>query len=192
MNLQNQIEYLNGTESIDMFDGCYVPPELDMQRVRGAIVMRCGLLTPLYNEPLTQMAATQQFFFENQWNFEQIVKVMTAEYNPIENVFEDRTEHETFDNSHVSVGQSAEHTENKISAENVSTYSPDREISESGNDNRVLTEDDERNLETHRHGNIGITSAQKLINETLDLTDRFNPYRFIADLYEKDLCIGVY
>lgn len=192
MNLQNQIEYLGRVDGVDMFDGCSVPDPLDMELVRGAIVMRCGLLTPLYSEPLTMHAATMQFFHENQWNFAQIVKVIEAEYNPVENVFEDRTETETFLNQHDSSGTNAENTENKISAENVNTYSPDRSMTVTGNDSRSLTENDNRNLTVHRNGNIGVTSAQSLIHETLDLVDRFSPYRFIADLYEKELMLGIY
>ena len=92
MNLQNQINYLRDYLQQDMFDDCFVPAGLDMQRVRGAIVMRCGLMTPLFSEPEVQRAATQQFFFENQWNFNHILNIIEAEYSPIENVQEFRQE----------------------------------------------------------------------------------------------------
>ena len=216
MNLQNQIDYLKGVLSVDMFAGCTVPAPLDMDRVRGAIVMRCGLLTPLYNEPETQQAATQQFFFENQWNFEHIVKVLEAEYSPIENVFEVRDEttkntgadtltiaknsQETISSNGSSTGT----TENTISAENVSSYSPDRRSTDSentenfevrasgGSDTHTNAKNSQSSLNVKRHGNIGVTTNQDMINQELDLLNRFNPYRFIADLYEKELTLGIY
>lgn len=208
MNLQNQIDYLKGVLSVDMFADCTVPAPLDMERVRGAIVMRCGLLTPLYNEPETQQAATQQFFFENQWNFEHIVKVLEAEYSPIENVFEVRDETTTNSGADtLTIAKNSqetitgnENTDSSISAENVSTYSPDRyEHSDSfqvrasgGSDTHTNAKNSKSNLSVNRHGNIGVTTNQDMINQELDLLNRFNPYRFIADLYEKELTLGIY
>lgn len=192
MNLQNQIDYLKGLNLGDMFDDCSVPDGLDMERVRGAIVMRCGLLTPLYSEPETQRAATQQFFFENQWNFKQIVNIIQSDFSPIENVFEDRTETETTNRNHADMTTYGHTTERQISAENVNFYSPSNNTIEGGADSRSGSGNDERKLTTNRHGNIGVTSAQSLIHESLDLAERFNPYKFIADLYERELILGLY
>lgn len=192
MNLQNQIDYLNGLNLGDMFDDCSVPDGLDMERVRGAIVMRCGLLTPLYSEPETQRAATQQFFFENQWNFKQIVNIIQSDFSPIENVFEDRTETETTNRNHADMTTYGHTTERQISAENANFYSPSNNTVEGGSDSRSGSGSDSRSLTTNRHGNIGVTSAQSLIHESLDLAERFNPYKFIADLYERELILGLY
>lgn len=192
MNLQNQIDYLKGLNLGDMFDDCSVPDGLDMARVRGAIVMRCGLLTPLYSEPETQRAATQQFFFENQWNFKQIVNIIQSDFSPIENVFEDRTETETTNRNHADTTTYGHTTERQISAENVNFYSPSNNTIEGGADSRSGSGSDNRSLTTNRHGNIGVTSAQSLIHESLDLAERFNPYKFIADLYERELILGLY
>lgn len=272
MNLMNQIEYLKLNNLGDMFDDCSVPDGLDMQRVRGAIVMRCGLLTPLYSEPEVQRAATQQFFYENQWNFDHIIKVMQANYSPIENVAEwrnettinsgvdkltiARTETETHsgtdgrtiaktDTENISdsgnsqdIGSEQEQliaastTVREISAENASLYQPDNQETEnrtetktgsdskrnnysktisgrdtsdtkdnfthghkidtSGSDTHTSNKDNETTYEVFRHGNVGVTTNQSMMQEELSLIDRFNPYRFIADLYEKELIIGLY
>jgi len=244
MNLQNHINYLHDFGLGDMFEGCAVPAPLDMQRVRGAIVMRCGLLTPLFSEPEVQKAATQQFFFENQWNFEHIVKVMLAEYSPIENVAEWRKEktktggadtltitrnssetHSGTDSRDVQERGTTTDSEsgsttstNEISAENATTYQADNKntlahgktdttthgkgltdalthgetIQHGGTDTHKQDKDSTTEHEVNRHGNIGVTTNQDMINQELNLLERFNPYRFIADLYEKELIIGLY
>lgn len=292
MNLQNQINYLKEYHGTDMFDNCYVPAPLDMERVRGAIVMRCGLMWPLFSEPETQQFATQQFFFENQWNFEHIIKIMQAEYSPIENVAEWRNESTkntgadtltiTRNNTEAHTGtdgrviqESGETREQEggatttqesgttgvqesgtttdreggtttttreISAENASTYQADNRetvqhgktdttthgrgettthgkgenithgrsdttthgkrteddfthghvIDNNGKDQHVNEKDSETTYNVFRHGNVGVTTNQQMINEELDLLNRFNPYRFIADLYEKELMLGLY
>lgn len=200
MNLQNQIDYLIGIKNQDMFDGCTVPDGLDMSLVRGAIVMRCGLLTPLFSEPETQRAATQQFFAENQWNFLHVLNIVKAEYSPIENVFEERREIEkqTGENENrldITKGTDIT-TRSGISAENSVIYQPDRESieSERGTDTQIRNGEDKRNVDrtVNRRGNVGTTTNQYMINEELDLLTRFNPYRFIADLYEKQLMLGIY
>lgn len=276
MNLQNQINYLKEFFDQDMFDGCSVPAPLNMERVRGAIVMRCGLLTPLYSEPEVQRAATQQFFFENQWNFDHIVKVIEAEYSPIENVSEWRDESQTGETTHTTTktrGETEQHagtdgrriteggttqeteggttttaeggttqtteggattTTNEISAENATAYQADNKSTEQHgktdtvthgrsdtithgktdtvthgkttnddlthgelvqrNSSETVTDRDsgDRGLTMHRHGNVGITTNTALINEELNLLERFNPYKFIADLYERQLMVGLY
>lgn len=292
MNLQNQINYLKNFHDADMFDLCTVPFPLDMARVRGAIIMRCGLLTPLYSEPLVQQAATQQFFYENQWNFEHIIKILEAEYSPIENVAEWKTEtanHSGSDTETINRSRSEVHagtdknvvqesgtttsaesgtttnaesgtttnaesgtTTNaesgtttdtrEISAENATTYQADNkssvqhgksdtithgksdttthgktdtvthgktdsvthgkktddtttygeQITYTDKDSHVYEKGTKSNNEFMRHGNIGVTTNQRLINEELDLLERFNPYKFIADLYEKELMLGLY
>lgn len=196
MNLQNQIDYLQGLGLGDMFDNCSVPAGLDMQRVRGAIVMRCGLLWPLFSQPETQREATQQFFYENQWNFEHIVKVIRAEYSPIENVFEERNTAATgtdTDTLTITKG-TVDTTINEISAENASAYQPDRKITDQtiGTDTHVTQKQGDRGENMARHGNVGVTTSQFLIESELNLLKRFNPYRFIADLYEKELTLGIY
>lgn len=260
MNLQNQIQYLKQFHDIDMFDGCTVPEGLNMERVRGAIVMRCGLLTPLYSEPEVQRSATQQFFFENQWNFQHIINILKAEYSPIENVAEWRnetTKNSGADTLTISRNSTETHsgtdtrnvqetgttvnaesgttsdaesgsttTEREVSAENATTYQEDNKetvthgktdttthgrtdttthgkgttdglthgevIAQGGADTHTTEKGSSTDYEVYRHGNVGITTNTQLITEELALLERFNPYRFIADLYEKELILGLY
>ena len=45
---------------------------------------------------------------------------------------------------------------------------------------------------TSRHGNIGITSANKLQIEEYNMLAAFNPYNFLAEMFEKDLTLYIY
>lgn len=44
----------------------------------------------------------------------------------------------------------------------------------------------------HTHGNIGVTTNQTMIEEELQLLQRFNVYDWIAAKYERELCLQVY
>lgn len=88
MTLQNQLDYLPS-----LLDGVVVPTGIDADILKSEIMLECGLLTPLYSEPLTMKAAIAQWFASRTWTFEHLLKIVNAEYSPIENY--DRNEHWT-------------------------------------------------------------------------------------------------
>lgn len=54
------------------------------------------------------------------------------------------------------------------------------------------TKDDTEHTKTSRHGNIGITSANKLQIEEYNMLAEFNPYTFLAKLFENELTLFIY
>ena len=88
MNFQNQIEYLP-----TMFDDITLPDDLDRETVISNIVKRCGLLSPVYSEPVLMKEAIDLWFASNQWTLEHLINIIKAEYSPIENT--DRYDEQT-------------------------------------------------------------------------------------------------
>lgn len=86
MTLQNQLDYLPS-----LLDGVVVPAGIDTNILKSQIMLECGLLTPLYSEPATMKAAIAQWFAARTWTFDHLLKIVNAEYSPIENY--DRNEH---------------------------------------------------------------------------------------------------
>ena len=86
-NLQNLMDYCKHID-VDIFEGCTVPEPLERDQVINNIMLRCGLLTPVYSEPSTFKMMTKMWFDSNQWNFQHLINIMLAEYSPIENVYE--------------------------------------------------------------------------------------------------------
>lgn len=97
MNLQNQVDYLQELQQIDIFDGLTVPDPLNADTAKSAIMIRCGLLTPVYSEPEVMRAAIAQWSTRMQWTFQHLINIIQAEYSPIENT--DRYSEHTRDNS---------------------------------------------------------------------------------------------
>lgn len=85
MNLQNQVDYLQDLQQIDIFDGLTVPDPLNADTAKSAIMIRCGLLTPVYSEPEVMRAAITQWSTRMQWTFKHLINIIQAEYSPIEN-----------------------------------------------------------------------------------------------------------
>lgn len=52
--------------------------------------------------------------------------------------------------------------------------------------------DDLEIIKTSRHGNIGITSANKLQIEEYNMLKEYNPYNYLAELFERELTLYIY
>ena len=285
MNLQNLVNYCDEMGLPSPFAGASVPAPLNLDTVLSAIMVRCGLLTPVYNDPDTFRNATTHWFTVKQWTFEHLINVIQAEYSPIENVYENRKEETTFGSSEIHTGgykdtesgkdtvalsgtdteahsgtdtnalsgtdteahsgtdteahSGTDTTTNEISAFNSTGYQADNKAStlhgesigtthgesigttygkseslthgESIGTTYGKSEDttyghavtrsyqNDKNdhvgkdtFEVFRHGNIGVTTNQQMINEELELLRHFDIYGFIAELFENDNMIMIY
>lgn len=291
MNLQNLVDYCQEYGLPDPFSGASVPTPLNIDTVISAIMVRCGLQTPLYGEPDTFRNATTHWFLTKQWTFEHLINVIQAEYSPIENVYEDREETTTYGSSNIHTGgwkdaasgkdvtthsekdsttrsfdnyhdkttheydsqnplkevtemEGSTVSESQISAFNSSGYQADNKTGETlgvnvagGSDPRQDTKtttgkytDDKTETGTYkdetsfghkitldngktitrtfqnekedhvgidsfkvfRHGNIGVTTNQQMINEELELLRHFDIYGYIAELFETDNMLMIY
>ena len=247
MNFQNLIDYYEW-KGIDIFESCSVPAPFDINIVIDNIMRRCGLLTPIYNDPDVFKNLTKMWFDSNQWNFEHLAKVYNADYSPVENVYEvdhwkeqnsgSDERHITGDditkedgsnatihgqeislsgNDHIEHGLSTNHN---VSAFNAGGYQADSQDVNSGTDTttygktethsgRDTEEFGKQTTFTHgsndnfihghnieydrlRHGNIGVTTNNKLISEELQMLKEFNPYDWIAAKFERENFLQIY
>ena len=301
VTLQNLSDYCEAN-NIDLFEGCTVPAPLDMTQVINNIKLRCGLLPVVYSEPQVFKMMARMWFDSNQWNFEHLVNIILAEYNPIENVVDHdwwKEEHSgtdkrslggddkiwygkvqtlggsdtlthgevhtlggsdtlTHGETHTLSGSDTlthgeTHTlsgtdsvsdttsnEHTVSAYNSSGYQADTKDTTSGGpattygktdtasgqdttgygktdtasgmdttgygktdtasgcDTTEYNKTDDlehgENIEYHRyrHANVGVTTNQQLINQELELLEKFNIYDWIAHKFERDNMIQCY
>ena len=219
MNFQNLVDFCQWKQ-IDIFEGCTVPEPLDISMVKNEIMKRCGLLRPVYSEPEVFRDLTKMWFDSNQWNFEHLAKIVTANYSPIENVYESdhyQTKHTGTDKrafggadtdtlSGTDTVTDGSQTAHDVSAFNSSTYQPSSVDKNSGDIDTKYGKKDtleygktddftHGHIETYdrlRHGNIGVTTNDQLINEELDLLEKFNPYDWIAAKFERENFLQIY
>ena len=103
-------------------------------------------------------------------------------------------------------------TENVTSAYNSDTYQPDsketsyfnhgEKVDNKGNsthdintditNNKKVTEKEGTKTTIREHGNVGVTSNTQLQTEEYGLLSQFNPYSFIAGLFENELTLFIY
>ena len=85
--LQSLLDYCE-QRNIDIFEGCSVPEPIDLNLLKSHIMLRCGLLQPIYGEPLIFQMQTKMWFASNQWRMDHLVKMLLADYSPAENIYE--------------------------------------------------------------------------------------------------------
>lgn len=132
MTLQNLVDFCQGAGLPDPFSGATVPAPLNLDTVKSAIMVRCGLLTPLYGEPETFTNLVTQWFTVKQWTFEHLIKIIQSEYDPTENVFETRTETTEYGHNNIKSGG---YKDTEAGTDTVALSGTDqRDVSNSGTD----------------------------------------------------------
>lgn len=253
-----QLYNLGTSESVNIFEYLTLPSgsPFNKELVINTILVKCGLNIPMYADPYTMRSAIDIWSKKNQYTFEHIAKIYTADYSPIENT--DRYESITVDRkrdlddktavsntkkenlntssntanegssnysgSSTHTGTDTTTIEETISAENVSDYQPDKKttntllhgetVTDSNTSNTTDTtnttgtsnkntnvnttsnkdvdEAEKTTTTQHTHGNIGTTTNTTLQVEEYKLMADYNPYNFIAGLFENELTLCVY
>lgn len=210
-NLNNLIQF-----NENWFNDVEVPEGVDIELLKQNIVLKCGLLTPVYAEPDFFQKILGFWFSSHRWNLERLVKLYTTEYEPLYNYDRyEKMKHEYKDNGddsdtlqhgHVVTDreQGSEETERKTSAMNSSVYEPDTSETRkpnvtntetnTGNDvtKKVLKHDGETEDDNHLYGNIGVTTSQQMFESEDNLIRNMNLYDTIVDMLATDLFIGVW
>ena len=229
-----QLCKLAESAGIDIFDGLRLPANSPIDRtiLINTILVQCGLNIPMYADPFVMSSAITVWSAKNQYTFDHIAKILTADYSPIEN--KDYTEETTTDRdlkdntkgtlkkaekSDISSSNKTEHSgtdttvdEQTTSAFNADDYQPDNKntttfehgenVKVEGKGKTDRTTDSTSNTDkavdevvkvtSHQHGNIGVTSNYELQKSEYTLLGEYNPYTFIAGLFENELTLFVY
>ena len=167
MNFQNQVDWgkLNG---VDVLAGVKAPEPLSLDTLKGFIMMRCGLLTPLYSEPETMASAITLWFNVHAYGISKMLDLASTEYLPLENyrrveegtksstrargekedterdLYRTTGETENTTDGGTITDDYENHTEKTVSAYNESEYSPDEKNDSEGGNTRTLDTERER------------------------------------------------
>ena len=123
-----------------------------------------------------------------------------------------KTEGTTFNKTSTHSGTDTTTDTNETSAYDSSTYQPDskltsklehgEKVTDSGgstktttnnlHDKKTATENETTNQNNHIRGNIGVTTADAMQAEEYEFLGKYNPYEFLAGLFENELTLYVY
>ena len=142
-----QLYNLGISQNVDIFDGLTLPAgsPMDRETLINTIMVNCGLNIPMYADPFVFKSAINIWSAKNQYTFEHIAKIYTADYSPIENTdrfdsvtverdrrLDDNTETSNTKTENLSTNNNTAHSgtdkntiEETTSAMNAHDYQPD-------------------------------------------------------------------
>lgn len=187
-----------------LFDGLTLPEGYNKDDFIDSLILEHGEKCVLYSDISYLKACISAW--GRKWSLElsRIYEALTAEYNPIYNY--DRYEEykdtgsstDKPDYESVNTQKKAGTVENRISADNSSSYQPDNEsISDMGTISQTVKGtrskvETELNHEAHLFGNVGVTTSASMVNEILEQRTKYNLYETAAKLFANELLINVY
>lgn len=207
-------------ENDAILDGLNLPESLSLSDMKSLLLMECGELETVCadDEALALYLPVWSRLHVEAW--ERIEAVLAAEYNPIHNYDRTDTETETTEDSETGTGSenstgtgsSTETASGTNTREmlrqgfNSSDYVPsDKEIqspatSNSGTTSSGLTRqlsdsrsrEGERVRELHSSGNIGVTTAQQMIEAELAMRNKWTLAGVILQAFKSEICVGVW
>lgn len=153
---------------------------------------------------------------ENTDRYDSITVERSRDMTDDTTIDNDKTENArtTNHNTNAHTGTDTTTVEETTSAENVSDYQPKDETTSTtvfgstisdnggsslnkstsidGTNNKVIDEDETTTTTQHLHGNIGVSTNTQLQTEEYALLEKYNPYDFIAGLFENSLTLFIY
>lgn len=207
-------QYFN-TAGDDLFKNLRLPEGLSADTLSSNILLKGGEFEVQNADPFFIQSAIAIWSNVYYDTFDRWVKVLSKEYDPIENYdrredWTDTTDQEgtgssrstgTLDSTvHDTISETDEHTK---SAFDSSSYQPYEKIQKTGNNtntndtdttdntNTTMTNDVEFEHSGRIHGNIGVTTSQQMVLQELDL-GYWNVYERITELFLREFVIPVY
>lgn len=204
----------------DLWDGLTVPEGASKQTLVDAILYRSFEFPVIYMDARTvhdQIKIVSEMYADSMartWT------ALTAEYNPIHNF--DRYEDSTDDregsdtrkghSTQTGTGQSTEISEDSgtsatgYAGDTATTYNPANKTdtsnagtvsgtSQTSADTSTTDSGESRDKLTHSghmYGNIGVTTSQRMITAEMDMRMMYNWYDTYAQMFTRELCVGIY
>ena len=199
ITLQGMNAAYEAIHGVNIFNGISLPEGIDRDTLIGRIAIRCGEFSVMHSDPEWFHDQTVNFFLVHFDTFDKWIKVLSQEYDPLENYNRHEIWHDQGDEIHkddntdtTTLGSKSTTTK---AAFNSSSYEPYEQNSNSGTDKLVQDRDGDSNYradhEGTTRGNIGVMTSQQMAQQELDLR-RFNIYKEIANLYADEFCVQVY
>lgn len=176
-----------------LFANMVLPVGVDKHTLINNILSECYDLEVVYPDS-DYMKSAIGFWSQSMLpNWNKVNDILNNDYDPL-NSYRKHTVHEGEDNKNTTHEQEQDSTTvNSVKAYNEQTNFADyqKDVNNSSN-NFERSENSTKNYERTTTGNIGIRSYQSLIEEEIDIRDRYNIYNIILKDFKRKFMLLVY
>lgn len=183
-----------------IFDGFSLPDTVDAETLKTLIISETAELEVLYSEPTIFNMILRSWSKSRLEDWKRVESALNAEYSPIENYNRTETHSDVYTRNLSEKGNnifSETHAENgKKAAFNSDTLVNTDGTSGNSDTNNSNTNEytggDSREINIRAHGNIGVTTNQKMIVAEIAMRHNHNLYNIILNDFITKFCLGVY
>lgn len=176
-----------------LFANIVLPVGVDKDTLINNILSECYDLEVVYPDSDYMKSAIGFWSKSMLPNWTKVNDILNDDYDPL-NSYRKHTVHEGEDSKNTTHDQEQESTTvNSVKAYNEQTDFADyqKDVNNSSN-NFERSENSTKNYERTTTGNIGIRSYQSLIEEEIDIRDRYNIYNIILKDFKRKFILLVY
>ena len=187
-----------------IFDNLYLPEGVDKPTMINMIIIELAELNLVWNRPEFLKWYIGQWSLARKPVWDRLYELAMQEYNPLDNY--DRTDQEVTNHGHVLTNT---HNDN---GRKDGGYNDKKYVYGYNSEDRVHSEDiDSTNgemysdaggftntnsgrdiVDRHGHGNIGVTTYQKMISDEYNIRPKLDFYRYIVEEFKHEFCVMVY
>ena len=190
-----------------LFDQMAYPEEFtedDQQLFINNLLMECAELEVLFTDPDFMKNAIGAWSAKELPVWERLYQATLADYDPIENY----NRHEKSNNQNrgtithggtdSTAGSGQDTLENQITSFDSNTFQPhDKAIAGKGSTEtttygHTVTDATGNLLESHIHGNIGVTTSQQMLESELEVRPKLNILNIMIESFRQRFCLLVY
>lgn len=168
-----------------IFNGMQLPQGVDRDLVVNKIMIDNAELSLVYTDPEIVKMMIINWSAIHAPNWTRVKAALDAEYDPISNY--DR--HEEWTDTGESSSTQTTATERKVAGYNTA---PVTDTAEAVENTGTGSGDTSSTHDGHVYGNIGVTTAQQMINEELQLRKSATLEQIISDSFQSNFCIMIY
>lgn len=184
---------------ISIFDGFYLPDTVDAETLRNLIFSETAELEVLYSNPTIFNLILRSWSKSRLEDWKRVESALNAEYSPIENYNRTETHSDVYTRNLTESGESTSESTSADTAKKaafnadtlVNTDSTSGNATGKDNHSTAYSGGDSRQITINAHGNIGVTTNQRMIAAELEIR-RKNLYDIILNEFIDKFCLGVY
>ena len=182
-----------------IFDGFYLPDTVDAETLRNLIFSETAELEVLYSNPTIFNLILRSWSKSRLEDWKRVESALNAEYSPIENYNRTETHSDVYTRNLTESGESTSESTSADTAKKaafnadtlVNTDSTSGNATGKDNHSTAYSGGDSRQITINAHGNIGVTTNQRMIAAELEIR-RKNLYDIILNEFIDKFCLGVY
>lgn len=175
----------------NVFFGLQVPTGIQKSDVINTILLECAELEFLYPNPIIAQQAITLWSRKEQTVWRELQKTLEYNYDPIANVDATETETRNLTGSRIRNSNGTGGSTDQVSAFNSTEFENRAKQDSMYNDNSSDTLTDGGTITKVRHGNIGVTMTQQLIEAQRKVVE-FNVIDYIVRSFKNRFCLQVY